>query len=313
MIPKQQVPPEDEAWPRVTAIIPTRDRLDLLRRALLAVLKQDYPGEIECLVVFDQQAPSLPDVPVPSRRELKVAENVRTPGLAGARNSGAQVATGTLLAFCDDDDEWLPEKLRLQVEALRRQPGASAVTCGIFVMTGSRRVARMPPGDTIRLEDFSRSRRMEAHSSTLLMERERFWSDIGPIDEAIPGSYGEDYDWLLRAAAKAPLAAVPRPLVNVYWQTSYFSDRWQMMIPALQYQLAKHPELRADPRNLSRIFGRLAFAHAASGSRIEARMWARRSIGLDWRQPRGYLTYLVTLGLSPRFVQRVVNATGKGV
>lgn len=305
--------PVAETWPRVTAIIPTRDRQDLLRRAVVAVLDQDYPGEIECLVVFDQQTPALPDTPVPSHRELNATENVRTPGLAGARNSGAQIATGSLLAFCDDDDEWLPEKLRLQVEALRRQPGASAVTCGIFVITGSRKVARIPPGEMIRLEDLSRSRRMEAHSSTLVMERERFLGDIGPIDEAIPGSYGEDYDWLLRAAAKAPLAAVPRPLVNVYWQTSYFSDRWQMMIPALHYQLSKHPELKRDPRNLSRMYGRLAFAHAASGSRAEARTWARRSIGLDWRQPRGYLTYLVTLGLSPRFVQRVVNATGKGV
>jgi glycosyltransferase involved in cell wall biosynthesis len=299
--------------PKVTAIIPTRDRPEVLRRAVAAVLGQDYEGEIECLVVFDQEAPSLPDVPVPPSRELRATENVRTPGLAGARNSGAEVAGGTLLAFCDDDDEWLPAKLRLQVEALRRHPDASAATCGIYVMTGARKIPRVPTGETIDRADLVRSRRMEAHSSTLVMERRRFLGDIGPIDEEIPGSYGEDYDWLLRAAEKAPLAVVPRPLVKVYWQTSYFSDRWQMMIPALHYQLSKHPELTRDPRNLSRMYGRIAFAHAASGERTEARAWARRSIRLDWRQPRGYLTYLVTLGVSPRFVQRVVNATGKGL
>jgi hypothetical protein len=86
-----------------------------------------------------------------------------------------------------------------------------------------------------------------------------------------------------------------------------------MMIPALRYQMDKHPELLRDPRNVARMYGRLAFAYAASGDRSNARSWARRSIRSDWRQPRGYLTYLVAAGLSPAFVQRVVNATGRGV
>jgi hypothetical protein len=154
---------------------------------------------------------------------------------------------------------------------------------------------------------------MEMHSSTLMMERERLLGDIGLIDEDIPGSYGEDSDWILRAVAVGPIVAVRQPLVRVYWQTSYFSNRWQTMVPALQYQLEKHPELALQPRNISRIYGRLAFAHAALGNKREARSWARRSINLNWRQPRGYLSYLVTAGLSPRFVQRVANSAGRGV
>jgi glycosyltransferase involved in cell wall biosynthesis len=264
-------------------------------------------------VVFDQEVPRLPDVEVPAGRELRAIPNRRTPGLAGSRNSGADVATGDLLAFCDDDDEWLPDKLRLQVAAIRRHPEASAATCGIFVVTDKRSIPRVPPHELVRLDDLTRSRRMEVHSSTLMMERRRFVGDIGPIDEEIPGSYGEDYDWILRAAAAGPLAAVRQPLVHVYWQTSYFSARWQMMIPALHYQLEKHPELARQPRNLARMYGRLAFAHAALGERGAARSWARRSIRLDWRQPRGYLSYLVTLGVPPRVIQRAANAAGRGV
>lgn len=300
-------------WPLVTAIIPTRDRPEFLTRAVSAVVRQDYPGEIECIAVFDQQTPSLPEIDVPQGRELRAVANDRSPGLAGARNSGALAARGTLLAFCDDDDEWLPNKLTLQVAAFLRRPDASAATCGISVVTGTRTIPRLPSKELIVLDDVTRSRRMEVHSSTLMMERARFLGDIGMIDEGIPGSYGEDSDWILRAVAIAPMVAVRQPLVRVHWQTSYFSDRWQTMIPALHYQLEKHPELARQPRNLSRMYGRLAFAHAAIGQRTDARMWARRSIRLDWRQPRGYLSYLVTLGLSPRLVQRVVNASGRGV
>ena len=45
------------------------------------------------------------------------------------------------------------------------------------------------------------------------------------------------------------------------------------------------------------MYGRLAFAHAAAGQAGEARSWARRSIALNWRQPRGYLAFLVASGV----------------
>ena len=303
----------DPSRPSITAIIPTRDRPQFLRRAVVGVLTQTYPGEIECLVVFDQETPTLPDVAVPRGRTLRAIRNTRVEGLAGARNSGALSAGGTLLAFCDDDDEWLPDKLALQVEAFVRHPSAAAASTGISIETGRRSISRVPSTGSLTLDDLTQSRRMEVHSSSLLMERRRFLGDIGMIDEDIPGSYGEDSDWILRAATKGPIVVVQRPLVRVYWQASYFSDRWRTMIPALQYQLEKHPELARHPRNISRMYGRLAFAHAAIGERQEARAWARRSIALDWRQPRGYLSMMVTLGLSPRFVQRVANSAGRGI
>jgi GT2 family glycosyltransferase len=300
--------------PPVTAIVPTRDRPLLLERAVESILSQRYPGPLDCLIVFYQQEPRIPDVPVPDGRSLRVIENRRTAGLAGARNTGALDTNADLIAFCDDDDEWLPDKLRLQVEALMAHPGAPLATCGIWVRYERRAIARVPRERLITLDELLRSRRMEVHSSTLLLRRDAFIEEIGFVDEEIPGSYGEDYDLLLRAAHVGPLVSVHWPLVNVHWQSSFFSDRWQTIVPALQYQLRKHPELRRDPRNLSRMLGRMAFAYAASGQAEDARRWARRSIRLDWRQPRGYLAYLITLGmLKPATVARVANTLGKGV
>ena len=89
---------DDEPLPSVSVVIPTRDRPVLMRRAVEAVLAQRYEGEVECLVVFDQSDPELPDVDIPPGRRLKALRNERTPGLAGARNTGAMAATGELLA-----------------------------------------------------------------------------------------------------------------------------------------------------------------------------------------------------------------------
>jgi glycosyltransferase involved in cell wall biosynthesis len=302
-----------DEWPSVTAIIPTRDRPEMLRRAVLSVLGQRYGGDVECLVIFDRQEPARPDVAVPGNRVLNIGRNVRTPGLAGTRNSGAMIAAGEYLAFLDDDDEWHPDKLLRQMEALRREPGASMATCGIVLASGGKTHTRVPRGTSVTLDDLTTSRRAEVHSSTLLMRRDRFVDEIGLIDEEIPGSYGEDYDVLLRAAKIAPLVAVTEPLVTVNWTVSYFNDRWQTMVEAIHYHLEKHPELKT-PRNLSRMYGRLAFAHAASGEAREARSWARRSIGLNWRQPRGYISYLVSWGvLRPSWVVKAAHAVGRGV
>ncbi len=48
---------------------------------------------------------------------VEAIANTREPGLAGARNSGILALDTDLVAFCDDDDQWLPGKLAAQVKA----------------------------------------------------------------------------------------------------------------------------------------------------------------------------------------------------
>jgi glycosyltransferase involved in cell wall biosynthesis len=98
-------------WPSVGVVIPTRNRPELLRRAIAAVRAQRYPGELKVVVVYDQTEPdyllaSTDGVPV------LVLTNWRSSGLAGARNTGLLALDTELMAFCDDDDQWLPDKLR---------------------------------------------------------------------------------------------------------------------------------------------------------------------------------------------------------
>jgi glycosyltransferase involved in cell wall biosynthesis len=305
----------ERAWPTVSVVVPTRDRPELLRRAVTAILAQTYPGLVECVVVFDQSDPDLPwGDPGPSRRLLLV-RNDRTPGLAGARNAGAARATGELLAFCDDDDEWLPRKLERQVEALTSRPDAAVATTGIVVRYGDRSVTRLAPTPEITHRQLLRSRLTELHPSTVLVRRRELLDGIGPVDERIPGSYAEDYEWLLRAARRAPVLAVQEPLVVIHWhQSSFFADRWRTIISALTYLVDKHRELEQEPSGLARIYGQIAFAHAALGERDAARRWARRTLALDRRERRAYLALAVSLRLvKARTVVRLAHVAGKGI
>ena len=303
--------------PAVSAIVATRDRPVLLRRAIRSILEQRYEGPLECVVVFDQSEPDdLVDLrPDGDARSLVAIRNDRTPGLAGARNTGAVAATGELLAFCDDDDEWLPEKLRRQVEALLAAPGAAVVTSGIEVVSEGRTSVRRPPADRIPREHLLRSRATEVHPSTIVVRRDAFLDGIGLVDEAIPGSYGEDYEWLLRAAARAPLVAVPEPLVRVHWHpTSFFADRWATIARSIRYLIETHPEVILDRGNRARLYGRLAFAEAASGRARAAVRWASRSLLASPLELRPWLALAVAAHLaSPSSVQRLANRRGRGI
>jgi glycosyltransferase involved in cell wall biosynthesis len=299
--------------PSVSVVIPTRDRPGLLRRAVESVRAQRYDGDIECVTVFDQSHVHLAGFGGLTGVTIRGMTNSRSPGLAGARNTGILAARGDLVAFCDDDDEWLPDKLASQVELLQKT-GAATASCGIYVEYHRRHIARVARDEAVTLRDLLRSRRMELAPSTILVRRDAF-ELIGLIDEEIPGSYAEDYEWLLRAARVSPIVVVREPLARVHWHdSSYFVGQWEMIISALSYLLERYPEFRSDRVGLSRIFGQIAFASASCGRRADAFEWAARALRLSPAQPRAYLALAVAGGLTKAdSVLRVTRTFGRGI
>lgn len=297
--------------PGVSVVIATRNRPELLRRAIGAIVQQRYAGEVEVLVVHDQCEPDQSlELAEPGRR-VRVLRNTRTPGLAGGRNTGIAAASGPLIAFCDDDDEWLPGKLEAQVRALAAAPDASLVTTGIVVAFRGRLRERVVDSARLTFDELLRDRTTEAHPSTFLFPAGR----LGLIDEQLPGSYAEDYDLLLRAARAGRVLAVPVPLVTVRWHAaSYFADRWRTILAALEYLMAKYPEFERSPAGRSRIYGQMAFAHAALGERRAAARLAWRALRCNRRERRSYVAMVVASRLlSADRVLALAHLAGRGI
>lgn len=302
--------------PLVSVVVPTHDRPAMLLRALRAILDQDYEGPIECIVVFDRSPQSLPvGLAVPANRTLRALSNDRTPGLAGARNSGITDSLGSLIAFCDDDDEWLGSKLSLQVSDLLGSPQHWVSATGIYTVLEGKSRERVPPTPEISHSMLLTSRVREAHSSTLLMRRTELVDEIGLIDEDLPGSYGEDYEFLLRASQHTPILVTRRPLVRITMHTnSYFKAQWQTIAAASRYLLERHPDLRSSRTGLARIYGRLSIAEAALGNRRTACHYAAKSARLQWRQHRAYTGLAIACHLitADRAI-RLAGLAGKGI
>ncbi len=313
--------------PSVGVVIPTRgDRPRQLCEALLGVLAQDHPGGLRVAIVADDGggagaagavrvagdvAADVAAIVAAVGADVRVLPNTRTPGLPGARNTGILALGTDLVAFCDDDDVWLPGKLAAQVAALRDGSGAGFASCAIEVECAGRRVPRTAGADRVTYADLLRSRMVMVHSSTFLFRAEASYL----VDESAPGGQNEDWDLALRAARRRPIAHVDRPLVRVRWGgASHYATRWAERIAGLEWMLARHPELAADRRGAARVYGQLAFHHAALGHRVAAGRWARRAFAARRAEPRVPLALAVASGLVPaRVVLGLLQTRGHGI
>jgi glycosyltransferase involved in cell wall biosynthesis len=118
----------------VSVIVPTLHRPMLLMRALASVFRQTW-RELEVIVVVDGPDPdTIAFLQTIDDPRLCVIVNPRSLTAAGARNAGIDHAKGQWIAFLDDDDEWLPEKLAKQM-AYAADRGPVLITCLSRVVT----------------------------------------------------------------------------------------------------------------------------------------------------------------------------------
>ena len=155
----------------VVTIVATRDRPQMLRETLAAINAQDYDGVITTVVIFDVTEPDMSLVVEGGNRPVVVVPNSRVQGLQGARNTGLEVSNSDLVAFCDDDDVWVPSKIRRQVDLLDANPDVHFVGSGVIVEYEDERVERVRDESRLTFRDFLESRVFEAHPSTFLMRR----------------------------------------------------------------------------------------------------------------------------------------------
>ncbi len=296
--------------PSVSVVIPTRDRPDLLRETLASIRGQDYPGELRCLVVFDRSEPD-PSLASPDPlRPVEVLRNERTPGAAGARNTGLLAASTDLVGFCDDTDLFLEGKVSAQVAVLEEEPRTEIVCCGLRLFgPGIDEIDRGVPRPVVTREELLRGHKPQLHPSALLLRR----STGLLFDEEIPGSYGEDYEFLLRAAERAPIRQIPLHGLGLRWhRESYFSvlENASLISEAVQWLIGRYDFPRSGYAHWG---GKVAFAEAVRGRRGPALRWIGRTMRARPLDARALLALSVVAGVPATFIMRGLSRIGRGM
>lgn len=222
----------------VTAVIPTKNRPELVIQAVHSALAQSYRN-IEVVVVVDGPDPATEhSLSQFADSRLHVVVLPVSEGAAQARNAGVIAATGQWIAFLDDDDVWLPDKTEMQMAAVgRSRHGLPVVSCRFFAHTehGEYIWPRRLPAQGEDISEYLFSRRSIFQGEgflatpTILARRELLLKV--PLRSHLKKH--EDWDWLIRVAKQEGVgfefAAEPLATVQVSGNRERLSnsDDWR--------------------------------------------------------------------------------------
>ena len=204
---------------RVSVVLTTYQRAELAKIALQSIIGQTWAPE-ETIVVEDAGDTDLADwIAALGHDGLKYVRHERNRGLAAARNTGLRLAKCELIAYLDDDDQWLPTRLQEQVERFQSLPpdqrqklAAIQVGCKIVDSQG-RPIGLSLPLNQGNLRDSIISEGAATPSSCFMFVRSALL-EIGGFDEDLIS--GIDHDiWMKLAVAGYSNEVIKKPLVVV--------------------------------------------------------------------------------------------------
>ena len=192
----------------VSVVIATRDRPDLLPQAVRSAIDQTR-APLEVLVVDDGSTPAvrLPEPGNGSAPTVRLLRLDESSGPGAARNMACDQAEGALIAFLDDDDRWLPEKLERQVAALEAND-AAAVVCGWELRDGDAVMRRCCPDP----EDGLAYLEAPTVPPSILLVRADVLRAVGGFDPTL--QFGEDWDLSVKLVEAHRVVALDEVLVH---------------------------------------------------------------------------------------------------
>jgi glycosyltransferase involved in cell wall biosynthesis len=197
--------------PLVSVVLPTRNRVDLMSRAVTSVLAQSEE-DLELIVIDDASEDGTGEYIAAVARQdsrVSVVRNATPQGGAGARNEGIAVSSGKWIGFLDDDDEWMPTKLQHQLRKLDSEPDAVACSCSYIVSSpaGSTRIMHVPQSVTLR----QLLTRNCLGGASMCLCSHAVLKDIGGFDRKFVS--GQDFDLWVRLRQKGNVVTCDEPLV----------------------------------------------------------------------------------------------------
>jgi len=165
---------QDRSKPLVSVVMTVFNRENYVAAAAQSILNQSL-RDLELIVVDDGSTDSSPQIVADIARQDPRVKIIRqeNAGLAAARNRGAKEARGEYIAFQDDDDESLPQRIQKQADALDRDPGIAAVVCTLSSIDNWGRQAPIsPPPKQLPTPGTSLAKRFLLLNATMMIRRE---------------------------------------------------------------------------------------------------------------------------------------------
>ena len=220
--------------PSVSVIIPTHNRSQILKRAVISVLNQSY-HDFEVVVVDDASTDETTEVVRKFEdKRIKYIRHKQNKGAPAARNTGLRVSNSEYIAFLDDDDEWLPEKLEIQITAFKAaQPNVGVIYTAFWRVQNGKK--KFFPSSKIKHKQGNLYEQLLNGNfiglPTVIAKKQCF-EKVGLFDECFPRL--QDWEFLIRCAQQYHFIYIDKPLLISYHTDKSISSDHTAFLAALE-------------------------------------------------------------------------------
>jgi glycosyltransferase involved in cell wall biosynthesis len=260
--------------PQVSIIIPTFNRPELLKRSMASVLTQTFT-DFELIIVDDGDKVRSKEVAegFHDPRVIYIANEPSRQGGGKSRNVGIARARGELVAFQDDDDEWFPEKLAIQIGAFKDTPEevGFCFTAVINDFGNEERTTKVRDG-VYDYRDIA-LRRFAGFLTVTLLFRKSILIEMGGFDETLPSH--QEPELMIRVTRKYKGLGINQPLARVNATPhEHVGSSFARRIEGREIILKKHHALIAEhPDTLAYHYFQLGLWCRDSGNKKKAKAY----------------------------------------
>ncbi len=272
-----------KASPRVSIIIPTYNRSSLVEKAIRSVLEQTYQ-DFEIIVIDDASSDNTSDVVTEfDDARIKYIKLQKNGGQCFARNEGIKISSGKFIAFLDDDDEWLPEKLEYQLSAFEDGPeNLGVVTCdALWLNDGSGAISAPGLCRELRGNVYDELIRHGGIYMVTMMVKKKCFDDVGLLDERVYRL--EDFELAIRLSKKYNFGYIDHPLVIVHSHgNTHITKNIDLMLESHLYILGKYiDEFSVRPGAHSFFLSGIGHFYCLGGNAKQGRQYLFKAVKLS--------------------------------
>lgn len=288
--------------PKISAVITTFNRANFLRKAIESVLNQTY-RDFELLMLDNSSADNTEEV-IKSFQDSKIRYIKHTPlGISQARNLGVKEANGEFIAFLDDDDEWLPNKLQAELRVFDTSGRDAALVYGGFMRVngdGRELNTHRPVLKGAILEDLLWQKDPFCGSASNPILRKSVIEELGGYDERV--KTGEDWELYLRLAEKYKIDFTPEVVVRIRRHSgARLGDKLHDAAELEKMVLERHQRIfDANPKLKSFYLQKIGGKILRTGRGGEGRQYLRKAIKINKLNILAYFQYFFSFG-GPEF------------
>jgi len=271
--------------PKISVVIPTHDRPELLKRAVASVQNQTYKNF-----------------------ELIVIDDVESRGGGWARNQGIKKAQGDFIALLDDDDEWMPNKLEIQMGQFEDTTSDVGFCFSAVknIKADNEDITQVPEGihnyHKLALESF------KCFLTVTLIIKKSVFEDVGYFDEKFPSH--QDAELMVRISGKYKGLGINKPLTLVNMRSDHDSvgKNFEKRIVGREMILDKYMnEFKQRPQFLAHHYFELGLLYRDNGQFKEANKRFILALKTDWKARYFFHRVSMSVGALPYILRRWIK------